>query len=141
MTSTALFTDHYELTMLEAALKAGTAGQRVAFEVFTRSLPPRRRFGVFCGLGRLVEALGRFRFGAAEIDWLREAAVVTGPTLDWLGSYRFAGDVHAYPEGELYGPGSPVMTVEGTFGEAVLLETLILSILNHDSAVAAAASL
>lgn len=141
MSSTALFTDHYELTMLEAALKAGTAGQRVTFEVFTRSIPPGRRFGVFCGLGRLVDALGRFRFGPEEIGWLREAAVVTEPTLDWLGSYRFAGDVHAYREGELYGAGSPVVTVEGTFGEAVLLETLVLSILNHDSAVAAAASL
>ena len=141
MTSTALFTDHYELTMLEAALKAGTAGKKVTFEVFTRSLPGGRRFGVFCGVGRLVDAVSRFRFGAEEIEWLREAAVVTEPTLDWLGTHRFAGDVHAYREGELYGAGSPVLTVEGTFGEAVLLETLVLSVLNHDSAVAAAASL
>ena len=127
--------------MLEAALKADTAGDRVTFDVFTRSLPPRRRYGVFCGLGRLVDALERFRFGVDEIDWLREAGVVSDPTLEWLASYRFAGDVHAYREGELYGAGSPVMTVEGTFGESVLLETLILSVLNHDSAVAAAASL
>lgn len=141
MSSTALFTDHYELTMVEAALRAGKAGDRVSFEVFTRSLPKDRRYGVFCGIGRLVPALERFRFGPNEIDWLRRAGVVTETTLDWLASYRFAGDVHAYREGELYGAGSPVTIVEGTFGETVLLETLILSVLNHDSAVAAAASL
>jgi nicotinate phosphoribosyltransferase len=141
LSSTALFTDHYELTMVEAALRAGNAGDRVTFEVFTRSLPNGRPYGVFCGIGRLVPALERFRFGTNEIDWLRRAGVVKESTLDWLASYRFAGDVHAYREGELYGAGSPVVIVEGTFGETVLLETLILSVLNHDSAVAAAASL
>ncbi len=141
MSSTALFTDHYELTMVEAALRAGKAGDRVTFEVFTRSLPEGRPYGVFSGIGRLVPALERFRFGAEEIEWLRRAGVVKEATLEWLSSYRFAGDVHAYREGELYGAGSPVMIVEGTFGETVLLETLVLSVLNHDSAVAAAASL
>jgi nicotinate phosphoribosyltransferase len=141
LTSTALFTDHYELTMLEAALVAGAADRRVTFEVFTRSVPGGRPYGVFCGSGRLVPALEKFRFGEAEIDWLRSAGVVSETTLDWLSRYRFSGDIHAYREGELYCGGSPVMTVEGTFGESVLLETLILSVLNHDSAVAAAASL
>ena len=141
MSSTALFTDHYELTMLEAALRAGRAGHRVTFEVFTRALPNGRSYGVFCGIGRLVPALERFRFGKPEIDWLRDAGVVNDRTLEWLSAYRFAGDVHAYREGELYGAGSPVMIVDGTFGESVLLETLVLSVLNHDSAVAAAASL
>lgn len=141
MTSTALLTDHYELTMLEASLLAGTSGQQAVFEVFTRSLPAGRPFGVFAGLGRLLDALERFRFGPDEISWLRGAGIVRDETLDWLGSYRFSGDVHAYAEGELYGAGSPVLTVEAAFGEAVLLETLVLSMLNHDSAVAAAASL
>ena len=122
-------------------MRAGKAGQRVTFEVFTRALPRGRTYGVFCGIGRLVPALERFRFGKPEIDWLRSAGVVNEATLEWLSSYRFAGDVHAYREGELYGTGSPVMTVEGTFAETVVLETLVLSVLNHDSAVAAAASL
>ena len=141
MTSSALYTDHYELTMLEAAIGAGTADEPVTFEVFTRSLPPGRRFGVFAGLGRLLDLLEAFVFGADEISWLESSGVVGPRTLEWLGSYRFAGDVHSYQEGELYAAGSPVLTVEGTFGEAVLLETLVLSVLNHDSAVAAAASL
>jgi nicotinate phosphoribosyltransferase len=141
VSSTALLTDQYELTMLDAALRAGTAGQRVTFEVFTRRLPPGRRFGVFAGLERLLDALESFRFESAEMAWLRELDILSEDALAWLGGYRFGGDIHAYREGELYTDGSPVLTVEGSFGEAVVLETLILSILNHDSSVAAAASI
>lgn len=139
-TSTAFHTDRYELTMLDAALADGTAGHRAVFEVFSRHLPTGADYGVFCGLGRLLDAIERFRFGTDELDWLGRQRIVSPPTLDWLGDYRFGGDVDAYREGELYGAGSPVVTVSGTFGQAVLLETLILSILNHDSAVAAAGS-
>jgi nicotinate phosphoribosyltransferase len=141
MTSTALLTDHYELTMLDAALVAGVADRRVVFEVFTRALPAGRRYGVFAGLGRLLEALERFTFGTDELAWLSERGFLSDRALDWLSGYRFSGDIHAYQEGEIYTGGSPVMTVCGSFGEAVLLETLCLSVLNHDSAVAAAASM
>jgi nicotinate phosphoribosyltransferase len=139
--SSALYTDRYELTMLEAALGAGIADEPATFEVFTRSLPAGRRFGVFAGLGRLLDLLERFTFGAEQLAWLEAAAVVGPRTIEWLRSYRFSGDIHAYAEGELYTGGSPVLTVEGRFGETVLLETVVLSVLNHDSAVAAAASL
>ncbi|MER7803304.1 nicotinate phosphoribosyltransferase [Streptomyces parvulus] len=138
--STALFTDQYELTMLRAALKAGTAGRRSVFEVFTRRLPDGRRYGVVAGTGRVLDAVENFRFDADVLRFLREKDIVDEPTLDWLAGYRFGGDIWGYPEGEVYFPGSPIMRVEGTFGECVLLETVILSILNHDSAIAAAAS-
>ncbi|MFE9306169.1 nicotinate phosphoribosyltransferase [Streptomyces sp. NPDC088353] len=138
--STALFTDHYELTMLQAALKAGTAGRRSVFEVFTRRLPDGRRYGVVGGTGRVLDAVENFRFDADVLAFLRERRVVDEPTLEWLADYRFGGDIWGYPEGEVYFPGSPIMRVEGSFGECVLLETVILSILNHDSAIAAAAS-
>jgi len=141
VTSTALLTDRYELTMLEAALRSGRASCPATFEVFTRRVPDRRPWGVFAGLGRLTDALGEFRFGPAELDWLERCSVVGARTLEWLSSYRFSGNIDAYREGELYTAGSPVLTVEATFGEAVLLETLVLSTLNFDSAVAAAASL
>ncbi|CAM5493540.1 nicotinate phosphoribosyltransferase [Streptomyces sp. BK208] len=138
--STALFTDQYELTMLRAALKAGTAGRRSVFEVFTRRLPDGRRYGVVAGTGRVLDAVENFRFDADVLRFLREKDIVDGETLDYLAQYRFSGDIWGYPEGEVYFPGSPIMRVEGTFGECVLLETVILSILNHDSAIAAAAS-
>ncbi|MEN3584787.1 nicotinate phosphoribosyltransferase [Streptomyces sp. ZYX-F-203] len=138
--STALFTDRYELTMLRAALRAGTADRRCVFEVFARRLPDGRRYGVVAGVGRVLRAVRDFRFDDDLLDFLRDRGVVDEATLRRLAAYRFTGDVHGYPEGEVYFPGSPVLRVEGTFAECVLLETVILSILNHDSAVAAAAS-
>ena len=138
--STALLTDHYELTMLASALADGTASRRCVFEVFTRRLPDGRRYGVVAGTGRLIEALASFRFGPAELAALRRAGIADEPTLGWLAGYRFGGDIDGYPEGELFFPGSPVLTVSGSFAECVLLETLALSILNYDCAVASAAA-
>ena len=138
--STALLTDHYELTMLQAALASGTAHRRAVFELFPRRLPEGRRYGVVACVGRALDAIERFTFDAEVIDLLREHGVVDEPTLEWLAGYRFGGDVWGYAEGETYFPYSPLMIVESTFAEAVLLETLLLSILNHDSAIASAAS-
>lgn len=138
--STALFTDQYELTMLRAALRAGTADRRSVFEVFTRRLPEGRRYGVVAGIGRVLDAVANFRFDANVLGYLRERGIVDEATLGRLASYRFSGDIWGYPEGEVYFPGSPILRVEGSFAECVLLETVILSILNHDSAIAAAAS-
>jgi nicotinate phosphoribosyltransferase len=138
--SSALLTDHYELTMLRSALADGTASRRCVFEVFARRLPPGRRYGVVAGTGRLLDALAEFRFGEQELAELRRRNVVDELTLQWLAEYRFCGDIDGYPEGELYFPGSPVLTVSGTFAECVLLETLTLSVLNHDCAIASAAA-
>ena len=138
--SSALLTDRYELTMLQAALADGTAHRRCVFELFTRRLPPGRRYGVLAGTGRLLEELEAFRFGDEELSWLSSEGVVDRPTLDWLSDYRFRGSIRGYAEGEVYFPHSPVLVVEGTFAEAVLIETLALSILNFDSAIAAAGS-
>lgn len=137
-TSTALLTDHYELTMLSAALADGTASRSCVFEVFARRLPDGRRYGIAGGTARALDAITRFRFGAAEVAELAARNVVDPATLDWLRDYTFTGDVDGYPEGELYFPGSPLFTVRGTFAEAVLLETLVLSILNHDTAIVSA---
>ncbi|GHH70388.1 nicotinate phosphoribosyltransferase [Kitasatospora indigofera] len=138
--STALLTDRYELTMLQAALRSGAAHRRSVFEVFTRRLPNGRRYGVTAGTGRVLDAVENFRFTTPQLDWLADQGVVDEETLRFLADYRFTGDIHGYPEGEAYFPGSPLLTVEGSFAEAVILETVILSILNFDSAVAAAAS-
>jgi nicotinate phosphoribosyltransferase len=139
-TSTALLTDHYELTMLQSAIRSGAAGRRSVFELFPRRLPPGRRYGVVAGVGRALDAIESFRFTDEEIGFLREQEIVDEATLDWLADYRFRGDIWGYPEGETYFPYSPLLVVESTFAEAVLLETVILSIYNHDSAIASAAS-
>jgi nicotinate phosphoribosyltransferase len=138
MSSAALLTDHYELTMVQAARQAGTADRRAVFELFPRRLPEGRRYGVVAGVGRALDAIESFRFDAAALASLE--GVVDPDMLEWLASYRFSGDVWGYPEGEAYFPYSPLLVVEGTFAEAVLLETVLLSIYNHDSAIASAAS-
>ncbi|HEX6755127.1 MAG TPA: nicotinate phosphoribosyltransferase [Mycobacteriales bacterium] len=139
MGSTALFTDRYELTMLASALRDGSHRRRCVFELFARRLPEGRRYGVVAGTGRLLELIGEFRFGPDELDHL-DGAGLPADLLDALAEWRFTGDVDGYPEGELWFPGSPVLTVSGTFAEAVLLETLALSVLNHDVAIASAAA-
>jgi len=138
--STSLLTDHYELTMLQAALAAGTAHRRSVFELFARRLPEGRRYGVVAGVGRALDSLGAFCFDEAAIESLREGEVVDEPTLEWLAAYRFGGDIWGYAEGEVYFAYSPLVIVESTFAEAVVIETLLLSIYNHDSAIASAAS-
>jgi nicotinate phosphoribosyltransferase len=138
--STALLTDRYELTMLDAALGDGSADRDCVFEVFARRLPAGRRFGVVAGLDRLLDALASFRFDRDVLDALADQRVVSDAALSWLADYRFRGDLTAYREGELHFAGSPVVTVRGSFADAVLLETLVLSVLNHDSAIAAAAA-
>ncbi len=135
--STALLTDQYELTMLASALADGSAFRRCTFEVFARGLRGHR-YGVVAGVPRLLDAVAAFRFGDEQLAFLTR--MLDPRTLEWLAGYRFRGDIDGYPEGELYFPGSPVLTVTGGFAEAVLLETLVLSVLNHDCAVAAAAA-
>jgi nicotinate phosphoribosyltransferase len=136
----ALMTDQYELTMVSAALKDGTADRSCVFEVFARRLPSGRRYGVVAGTGRLMELIRDFRFTDQDIDFLRSAAIVDEATAAWLADYRFTGDIDGYAEGELFFPGSPILTVTGSFAECVALETLILSVLNHDCAIAAGAA-
>ena len=138
--STALLTDRYELTMIDAALRDGRADRQCVFEVFTRRLSGGRRYGVVAGTGRLLDAIDLFRFDDTVLSWLRDEKVVGTETLDFLADYRFSGSIRGYREGELFFPGSPILQVEGTFAEAVVLETLILSVLNYDCAVATAAS-
>ncbi|MBS2964567.1 nicotinate phosphoribosyltransferase [Actinocrinis puniceicyclus] len=138
--STALLTDHYELTMLQASLRSGAAHRRSVFEVFARKLPDGRRYGVVAGTGRLLDAIAAFSFGDEQLAFLERTGVVDRATIDWLAQYRFRGAVRGYAEGETYFPHSPILEVEATFAEGVLLETLILSVLNHDSAIASAAS-
>jgi nicotinate phosphoribosyltransferase len=135
-----LYTDHYELTMLQAALHSGAAHRKSVFEAFARRLLDGRRYGIVAGTGRLLEGIADFRFDGPELDFLRRTHVVNDETLDYLAGFRFTGDIWGYAEGEAYFPNSPILIVESTFAEACILETYVLSVLNHDSAIASAAS-
>ena len=124
--------------MLQGALGSGTAHRRSVFELFGRRLPEGRRYGVVAGVGRALDAIEAFRFDDAALAVLED--VVDETTRDYLATYRFTGDIWGYAEGEMYFAHSPLLVVEATFAQAVVLETVLLSIYNHDSAIASAAS-
>ncbi|HWI43554.1 MAG TPA: nicotinate phosphoribosyltransferase [Nocardioides sp.] len=139
-TGSGLLTDRYELTMLDSFVRDGSVDRRAVFEAFARRLPDGRRYGMLAGLGRLLALVDDFTFPDEEVAWLEEQGVVGTATAAYLRDFRFRGDVEGYREGDLYFPGSPVLTVTGTLGECVVLETLVLSVLNHDTAIASAAA-
>jgi putative nicotinate phosphoribosyltransferase len=138
--SSALLTDHYELTMVGSWLAEGIADTPAVFEGFARSLPVGRQYGVVAGVNRLLDLIDDFQFDSETLTWLLDTGVITGPCADWLSRYRFSGNISGYRDGDLYFPGSPVLTVSGGLAECAVLETLVLSVLNHDSAVASAAA-
>lgn len=138
MSNIAFKTDLYEFTMLQSALEAGVAHRRGVFELFNRKLPNGRQYAVTAGTARAIEAITQFHFDESDLKFL--STYLNEQTIDYLRNFFFQGTVYGYPEGELFFPYSPLLTVESTFGEAVLLETLLLSIMNYDSAVASAAS-
>lgn len=138
--STAFLTDFYELTMIQASLESGKADTPAVFELFARKLPAGRGYGVVAGVDRAMKAVQQFRFTDEQIDFLIKDGRLNSDTISFLKNYRFRGDIYAYRDGDVFFPYSPIVTVVGTFADAVILETLLLSILNHDSAVAGAAS-
>jgi nicotinate phosphoribosyltransferase len=138
--SVALHTDQYELGNVQGALQSGVANRSAVFELFARRLPTGRRYGVVAGMGRVLDLLQRFRFTERQVRWLEETGVADERTRRYVLGRRFQGDIWAYREGEPYFPSSPVLTVRATFGEAVLLETLLLGVCNWDSGIASVAS-
>ena len=92
------------------------------------------------GQGRILDALEKFHLDDNDLKFLADRKVVSPETIKWLENFHFSGSIKGYREGEMFFPNSPILQVEGTFGECTLLETLLLSILNYDSAVASAAS-
>nr|WP_321164037.1 MULTISPECIES: nicotinate phosphoribosyltransferase [unclassified Nocardioides] len=139
MDRTGLLTDRYELTMLDSFVRDGMVGRPAVFEAFSRRLPEGRRYGMLAGQGRLLTLIEAFSYDADDLAWLQEQGVIGAATVAYLRDFRFTGDIDGYREGDLYFPGSPVFTATGTLGECLVLETLVLSVLNHDTAIASAA--
>lgn len=140
MAHTGLLTDRYELTMLDSFVRDGMVEHPTVFEAFSRRLPEGRRYGMLAGLGRLLALVEDFGYDAEELAWLQEQGVISATTAEYLRDFRFTGDIDGYREGDLYFPGSPILTATGTLGECLVLETLVLSVLNHDTAIASAAA-
>src|SRR5437764_14649307 len=100
--------------MLSAALADGTADRHCVFEVFARRLPTGRRYGVVAGTGRLVELIQDFRVHEAELAFLQEHGGIDERTARWLAVYWVHGVISGYPDGALFLPGNPILTIVGT---------------------------
>jgi nicotinate phosphoribosyltransferase len=140
--SDALLTDLYELTMaagyFEHRLK-----ERATFELFVRSLPPERNFLLACGLEAALEFLENLRFTAEQIDYLRHQSAfrnISHDFFDYLGKFRFTGDVCAPLEGTVLFAEEPFIQVTAPIAEAQLVETYLLSVFNYETLVASKAA-
>lgn len=135
MSSKALFTDLYELTMAQAYLESGKTG-RAVFSLFVRKLPENRNFLVSCGLEPLVEALAEFRFGDEELKYLKSLKIFKDWFLDYLEQYRFRGDLYAIPEGRIVFHMEPIIQVEGPLPDVQILETVVINIVHYNTLMA-----
>jgi nicotinate phosphoribosyltransferase len=137
-------TDLYQLTMAAAYFQRGFADMRVTCEAFLRRLPPRRGFLVMAGTARLVDYLANLAFTDEEIAYLVSVpalrAGMTPAFVDYLRRFRFRGDVWAAPEGSVIYAGEPIVRVTADVIEAQIVETTLLSILNHGIKVASKAA-
>lgn len=124
--SQALFTDLYELTMLQAYLEEGMEDTAV-FSLFVRRLPPRRNYLMACGLDDALTALETLQFDAAALSYLQSLGRFSTRFLEFLAQFRFTGDVHAVPEGTPVFASEPILEVVAPIAEAQLVETIVMN--------------
>ena len=117
--SNPLLTDLYQLNMMQAYLDHGDTGTAV-FEFFMRKLPARRGFLMAAGLEQALDFLENLHFSPADIDWLAQTGRFGKALLDDLARLRFAGDVHAMPEGTVFFADEPILRVTAPVPQAQL---------------------
>jgi len=122
----ALFTDLYELTMLQAYLEEGLTEPAV-FSLSVRRLPVRRNFLLACGIDTVIGQLERLRFDDDDLTYLASLRLFNDRFLAWLGSFRFSGTVHAVPDGTPLFANEPILEVSAPLPEAQLIETLVMN--------------
>ncbi|GLI92304.1 nicotinate phosphoribosyltransferase [Methylocystis echinoides] len=135
----ALLTDLYQLKMAEAYLARGEQGTAV-FEFFVRRLPPTRGFLLAAGLEQAIAFLESYAFSRDDIDWLASSGMFGAAFLEQLASLRFAGDVHAMPEGTVFFPDEPILRVTAPLPQAQLVETRLINLLHFQTLIASKAA-
>ena len=138
-TYSALHTDLYELTMLQAYHTSGLDKESV-FSLFVRKLPASRNYLLACGLEDVLDYLEGLRFTSREIDYLHSLDLFGDEFLEWLRSFSFSGDVFAMPEGTPFFANEPLLEVIAPIGQAQLLETFILNQIHFQTLAASKAS-
>jgi len=134
-----LLTDLYQINMMQAYLDHGDTDIAV-FELFVRSLPPRRGFVLAAGLQQALDFLENLRFSSADIDWLKSTGRFNKNLLDYLGDFRFSGEVHAIAEGTAFFASEPILRVTAPLPQAQLVESRLINILHFQTLIAAKAA-
>mgnify|MGYP001545100143 CR=1 FL=1 len=138
-TDSGLYTDMYELAMVQAYFKHGTQNTPACFDYFFRKLPYAGGYVIFCGLGELLPVIENIHFDKNEIDWLLGEGF-DKDFLDWLKNFHFTGTIRSMKEGEIAFPLEPLLQVEGSLAGVQLIETLLLNYLNFQSLIATKAT-
>ncbi len=124
--SLALFTDLYQLTMLQAYFEERMT-ERAVFSLFVRRLPPNRNYLIACGLDTVLDYLETLRFSQKDLAYLDTLRIFSDRFLAWLADLRFTGDVHAVREGTPIFANEPILEVEAPLPEAQLIETYVMN--------------
>lgn len=136
MASNGLITDLYQLTMANALFRKGMHERKVVFDRFYRKNPFDGGYTVVAGIQHLVDFVKNFRYDAEDIEYLRSLGIFYPEFLDYLKDFRFHGDIYAMPEGTVAFPGEILLRFHGTTTEAMLIETGLSMIMNHESLIA-----
>ncbi len=139
MTSSALLTDLYELTMIQGYYLE-QRNPRVIFDMFYRTQPFSSGFSIFAGLGPLIDALEEFSFSDEDIEYLRSTGFFREEFLEYLRDFRFSGELYSMNEGTVIFPGEPLLRIHSTLIEAQLIESMLLNVINFQSLVATKAA-
>ena len=136
MSTNGLITDLYQLTMTNALFKKGMHERKVVFDRFYRQNPFGGGYTVVAGLAHLVDFVKNFTYSKEDIDYLRSLNIFYPEFLDYLSHFHFTGNIYAMPEGTVAFPGELLLRFEGTTVEAMILETGLSMIMNHESLIA-----
>ena len=128
--------DFYEMTMANGYFECGDTNQRLAFDVFYRRNPDGGGFAIFAGLEQIIDYVENMNFSAEDVDYFRAQNLFGDAFLDYLRTFRFHGDIYSFPEGTIMYPNEPFMTIVADLIDAQLIETAILSQVNHQSLIA-----
>ncbi len=135
-----LMTDLYELTMMQGYFRHKDQNETVIFDVFYRTNPLDSGYAVCAGLEQVINYIKNLHFSKQDIDYLSSLGIFDRDFLEYLETFHFSGDVYAIAEGTVIFPREPLIKVIAPIMEAQLVETAILTILNHQCLIATKAS-
>lgn len=140
MINHAMLMDFYESTMANGAILKGHEDTIAYFDMFFRRVPDNGGFAIIAGLQQLISDLSDFKFSKTDIDYMRQQKLFDEKFLNYLENFEFCCDVWAIPEGTPIFPREPIVTVRGPVIQLLLIETLVLLNINHQSLIATKAN-